>query len=133
MRIMLDTNIIFSAIYNPASIPYLAYEKSSLPPNTLVLCDQIIDELRRIFNRKFPNKIPSLEKFLAIASYDLITLSPDDMVYDDETHVRDTNDRPILRASRKANVDILITGDKDFLESGIHNPKIMTATEFLNM
>ena len=133
MRIMLDTNILISAIYNPASVPYLAYEKSSLPPHTLVLCDQIVDELRRIFNRKFPNKIPLMESFLAIASYDLITLTPEDIAFDDEINVRDTKDRPILRAARKANIDVLVTGDKDFLEADIHNPLIMTAAEFINL
>ena len=41
------------------------------------------------------------------------------------------NDRPILRAAIHAGADILLTGDKDFLESGILNPKIMTAAEFV--
>ncbi|MBA1336778.1 MAG: Protein of unknown function DUF132 [Firmicutes bacterium] len=49
-----------------------------------------------------------------------------------ENAIRDTNDRPILRAALAANIDILITGDKDFLESGINNPKIVTAAEFIN-
>jgi hypothetical protein len=38
----------------------------------LVLCDQILDELRRIFNRKFPTYIPQLERFLSIAQYELV-------------------------------------------------------------
>jgi predicted nucleic acid-binding protein len=49
----------------------------------------------------------------------------------DETKVHDTSDRPILRAAIEANADIIITGDKDFLNSGIIKPEIMTATEFL--
>jgi predicted nucleic acid-binding protein len=32
-------------------------------------------------------------------------------------NIRDFTDRPILRAARKAKVDIFVTGDKDFLES----------------
>ena len=38
----------------------------------------------------------------------------------------------ILRAVISAGADILLTGDKDFIESGIFNPKVMTATEFVN-
>ena len=49
-----------------------------------------------------------------------------------ESKIRNVMDRPILRAAINANVDIIITGDKDFLESGIENPKILTAAEFLN-
>jgi predicted nucleic acid-binding protein len=64
IKVMLDTNILISAIYNPNSTTFLAYRKASEPPYALVLCDQIIDEIHRIFNRKFPSKIPSLEKLI---------------------------------------------------------------------
>ena len=43
----------------------------------------------------------------------------------------DVNDRPILRAAIEAKADVLLTGDKDFLESGVKNPAIMTPAEFL--
>ena len=33
-----------------------------------------------------------------------------------ETQIRDVNDRPILRAAIEAKADVLLTGDKDFLE-----------------
>ena len=51
--------------------------------------------------------------------------------YDSEMQVRDVNDRPILRAALNAKADILLTGDKDFLESGLENPEIMTAIDFV--
>lgn len=35
----------------------------------------------------------------------------------EEAFVRDVSDRTILRAARQAKVDVLITGDKNFLES----------------
>ena len=43
------------------------------------------------------------------------------------------NDRPILRAAIYANADILLTGDKDFLESALQYPKIVTASDFVQM
>ena len=39
-----------------------------------------------------------------------------------EEKIRDVNDRPILRAAIHAKADILLTGDKDFLESGLQSP-----------
>lgn len=48
-----------------------------------------------------------------------------------EDKVRDVNDRPIMRAAVVAEVDVILTDDKDFLESGIVEPKIMNAAEFL--
>ena len=130
-RVMLDTNVLFSAMYNFEGKPFAAFAKASEKPYRLVLCDQIIDELRRNFNRKFPAKIPVLERFLSITQYDLITLAPEDEIIDDEENIRDDTDRPILRAARKAKVDILVTGDKDFRESTVTNPKIMTAAQFI--
>ena len=50
---------------------------------------------------------------------------------DAEQSVRDVADRPILRAAIASGGDVLLTGDKDFLELGIKHPKIMTAAEFL--
>ena len=43
---------------------------------------------------------------------------------------------PVYRDGRLAAVagaDLFLTGDKDFLESGISCPKIMTAADFLAM
>ena len=50
-----------------------------------------------------------------------------------EEKIRDIKDRPILRAALYANADVLLTGDKDFLESGLKHPKIMTVAEFIQM
>lgn len=54
------------------------------------------------------------------------------VLIDTEALIRDVMDRPILRAAINADVDVLLTGDKDFLESDVIKPKIMTAAEFIN-
>ncbi len=51
----------------------------------------------------------------------------------DEELMRDFTDRPILRAAIQAKADVLVSGDKDFLESRIECPLIVTATSFLSM
>ena len=48
-----------------------------------------------------------------------------------EQKIREVKDCPILRASINAGADIFLTGDKDFLESGLKNPGILTVAEFL--
>ena len=131
MKVMIDTNILISAALNAEGTPYKAYIKAVTFPNQGIVCDQNIDELRRIFNRKFPHKITLLESFLAVALTALTVVHTPADISDDEKLIRDTDDRPILRAAKNANADILITGDKDFLESGVSVPKIVTAAEFL--
>lgn len=67
MRVLIDTNILVSAALSPNGTPYKAFLKAVTYPNKGVICDQNIEEIRRIFNRKFPQKIPLLEHFLSIA------------------------------------------------------------------
>lgn len=87
--------------------------------------------MKRIFNKKFPNRLASLDKFLSVAllTLELVPIPTDENIY--EIQIRDVNDRPILRAAMKAKADVLLTGDRDFLESGLKSPMIMTPAEFL--
>ena len=132
MRIFVDSNILISAALNAKGTPYKAFLKAVTHPNKGIICDQNIEELRRIFNRKFPDKINILEHFLAIAllAMEVVPTPKDDM--QEEFKIRDVADRPILRAAIYACADILLTGDKDFLESSINTLRIMSAAEFLN-
>lgn len=57
MRILIDTNVLISAILNPKGTPFQAYLKAVSFPNHALICDQNIEELRRIFNKKFPKRI----------------------------------------------------------------------------
>jgi predicted nucleic acid-binding protein len=46
--------------------------------------------------------------------------------------IRDTSDQPVLFSALGANVDILITGDKDFLSLRIKDFAILTPSEFID-
>lgn len=133
MRILIDTNILISAMLNPNGTPYQAYLKAVTYPNHAIICDQNIEELKRIFNNKFPTKLDALDRFLSVASLSIEIVQVPVEEDSSESLIRDFNDRPILRAAIFAKADILLTGDKDFLESGIVTPKIMTAMEFMNL
>ena len=131
MRVLIDTNVLISAALNPNSGPFQAYVKAASYPNHGLICEQNVDEMKRIFNKKFPNRLASLDKFLSVAllTLELVPIPTDENIY--EIQIRDVNDRPILRAAMKAKADVLLTGDKDFLESGLKSPMIMTPAEFL--
>lgn len=46
--------------------------------------------------------------------------------------IRDKKDIPVIVSAIASDVDILITGDKDFAELSIERPEILTPSEFLN-
>jgi predicted nucleic acid-binding protein len=128
--------LIDTALF-PGSIPAQAFMKAVMPPYTAVVCDYSVDEMRRVYNRKFPHKIQDFERFIAtLARAVKIVDTPLDETGDshkEEKKIRDLKDHPIYRAAIAANADIFLTGDRDFLESGISLPMMITAIKFMRM
>lgn len=129
---MIDTNVLISAALNPGGVPYQAYVKAVTYPNHGIICEQNVDEIKRVFNKKFPDKLSALDRFLATALMTLELVPVPTRERDLEVKVRDAADRPILRAAMEAGADILLTGDRDFLEAGIEHPSIVTPMTFIS-
>ena len=131
MRVLIDSNILISAAYSNDSVPHQAFKKAVETPYQGLICEQSLEELRRVYNRKFPDKVHIFERFIA-AALSVVEIVPVPLSrHPDEDEIRDIDDRPILRAAIEAKADILLTGDKDFTESSVLNPKIMTAAQFV--
>lgn len=128
MRIIIDTNVLISAILFPDSMPSKVIEKVSMN-HKLVLCSYIIEELHEIFERKFKDKKSLLEKFLVKLSYEYV-YSPTDINKNEYPEVRDKGDLPILVTAILEDVDMIVTGDKDFSNLDIDKPEIITPREF---
>lgn len=125
MRILVDTNILFSALLFPDSWPATALLHVA-KHHEIVLCDRNIAELREILNRKAPKYLPDAEVLLAELSYELIPA-----VDYAEKLIRDAKDQPILNAAIVSDVDVILTGDKDFLSLDMTHPKCMNVADFL--
>ncbi|MBQ7192889.1 MAG: putative toxin-antitoxin system toxin component, PIN family [Synergistaceae bacterium] len=126
MRILIDTNVLFSALLFPKSVPAAALSRVADEYN-MVLCDRNISELKEILHRKAPQLLPDAEVLLAEMSYELIPA----IDYAGKL-IRDVKDQPILNAAIVFDVDVILTGDKDFLSLDMGHPKCITPAEFLN-
>lgn len=124
MRILIDTNVLFSALLFPLSKPAkaLLYVADN---HEIVLCDRNIAELRDILKRKAPKYLPDAEVLFAELSYELIP-----SVDHTEKLIRDAKDQPILNAAIVYDIDIILTGDKDFLSLDMEKPRCMTVAQF---
>ena len=133
MKVMIDTNIFISAALFPNGRASQALMKALLPPFQPVTCDYVVDELHRKFQEKFPERMTELEAFL-YSALDIIDVvkTPREFV-EEELLIRDVKDRPILRAALSSNADFFLTGDKDFLESSVEDPRIISVTDFLSI
>ena len=129
MRIMLDTNILISIIiFDSKKLKKLLVEICE--KHSLVLSSYVIQELEEVTKRKFPNKIKEMNEFLFNLPYEL-EYTPDTIIEEKSVEIRDTKDLPVLYSAIIADVDVLITGDKDFEDLNIEKPEIMTVNEFL--
>ena len=133
MRVMIDTNIFISAALFPKGRAALALLKALTLPYQPVACDYVIDELHRKFQEKFPEKVTELEAFLYSALPFMEVLRTPEDAYEAEGKIRDAKDRPILRAAIAGGADLLLTGDRDFLEASVEEPRIISVSDFLEM
>ena len=131
MKVMIDTNIIISAAITPKGNAAKAFMKAMLPPYEPVVCDYIVEELHRKFQQKFSKHAADLDNFLYYALQVIKIVPTPERAAQDEGKIRDVKDRPILRAARNAHVDLLLTGNLDFLEARITSPRIISASEFI--
>jgi putative PIN family toxin of toxin-antitoxin system len=126
---MVDSNVFISAIV--LSSPFLTKLIDLIAENhTIVLSTYLVDELKRITKKKFPDKYIIMESKLKKIPYVLLytpeTINPDDYPY-----IRDKKDLPILVSALNEDVDIIITGDEDFAAVEIDYPEILTPRQFI--
>jgi len=123
-RVLVDTNIIISALLFPSSVPAQAFA-TVLANHRLVLTRWIVAELNTVIDRKRPDLLPVLHELLVQISFDIA--EPENQTVE----ISDPNDQPIIDAAIANGVDILVTGDKRFHALTVDVPKIVTAREFL--
>ncbi len=97
----------------------------------MVLCDYVLEEFRLVTVRKFPDKIKNLNQFFHEFPFEFLYV-PREWESGAVPEIRDMKDSPILAAATMENVDVFVTGDKDFTSLDIEYPKILTMTEFMN-
>lgn len=125
---MLDTNVLISMIFFQGR-RFLQMMEYITQKHTLVLSSFVIEELLAVADRKFPAKKDSIDKFLAELTYELV-YTPIKMP-SGLFAIRDMNDYPVLYTAIIEDVDILITGDKDFADVHIEKPEILTPVAFM--
>jgi putative PIN family toxin of toxin-antitoxin system len=131
LRFLADTNVLISAALFPSGkvSKVLSYV---LETHELVLCSFSIEEARVVFDRKFREKKDSLDRFLSGIEFVLFQ-TPSTIDSSAFPAIRDVKDISILASAILSEVDILLTGDKDFQDIDIEKPLIFTPSEYLSL
>jgi len=126
---MIDTNMLISiAVFGSSKLGDLLNYIVSY--HTLILSSYILEEFEDVIKRKFPYKIASVSRFFMRLRFEL-EYTPQKLPEHDYFSIRDKDDEPILYSAITADVDVLITGDKDFYDVEIERPEILSPAEFL--
>lgn len=124
-RVLVDTNVIVSALLFPNSVPAEALSHVLLHQH-LVLADQVLEELHQVIARKRPDLLPALDALLAGIPFETASPAPSAM------KIADIDDQLILDAAVAADVDVILTGDQHFLSLGLVRPAVVTPREYLD-
>ena len=128
MRIMVDTNILISALLFPGKQMNNLFQKITTE-HQLVLSSYIVEELLNVIHRKFESKVEVVDTFLSQLSYELVYTpkKPKPGLFD----IRDKGDYPVLYSAVTEGIDVFITGDRDFDSLELERPEILSPAEFL--
>lgn len=124
MRVMLDTNIFISLIFFP-SVQTRELARKLTESYRIVVCDYVIEELRLVTERKFSAKRKFLDRFFMELPFELV-YTPKELDLNEFPEMRDVKDSPILATAIMENIDVFLTGDKDFLVLDVETPQILT-------
>ena len=125
---MRDTNVLISALLFPGVRMDVMME-CIFTKHQLVLSSYVVDELKSVVKRKFPKRELAINKLLMMMSFEYV-YTPSE-IERNLFEIRDVKDYPVLYTAMVEDVDILITGDKDFLDIDIEKPEIMNPSEFM--
>jgi predicted nucleic acid-binding protein len=95
----------------------------------LLLSSFVIEELLGVVQRKFTGKKEAVDSFLSKFPFEMV-YTPKEMKQG-LFQIRDEKDYPVLYTAIIEDVDVLITGDKDFSDIKIEKPEILTPAQFL--
>ncbi len=129
MRIFIDTNVLISAFVFGGTSGILM-EKLLMSSHELLVSEYIDEEFKQKLFQKWPKK--------AEFAYDLYRTLPIHLCRSSsqmEGVLRDPKDIPVLSDALYNGADVILTGDKDFLEAQLEKPLVLSPTlllDFLN-
>lgn len=131
MRVVLDTNILISALIRPKSVARQIYEAARSGRIALVTCDAQLDEFRRV------TRYPNVQRYIRPAEAgamlnELRELAVYIEVNDKVDISPDAADNFLFAMAQASQADYLVTGDKeDVLALGRHGKTQIVTMEQL--
>lgn len=112
-RVLLDTNVLVSGLVYRGGKPHellLIAEEEGI---TLIVPEQVLDELNEVFTRKFSEYRVLLDRFLDVVSWQKVEKERlQQWMETAAEHVRDKKDAFMLATALECKPDFVVTGDR---------------------
>ncbi|MCC8082120.1 MAG: putative toxin-antitoxin system toxin component, PIN family [Lachnospiraceae bacterium] len=122
MKILLDTNVLISAFVFAGKTGALLSELIG-SDHRLYVSEYVDREFKEKLEMKWPDKAERIYALFHKMSFHFCESTDKKL-----GQLRDCKDIPVLSDAMYHGVDIILTGDKDFLEAGLENPLIYSPT-----
>lgn len=133
MRLILDTNILISALLSPTGAPAQLLDAWERKTFTLVACDELVAELRDVAGRPFfrARLRASVAELLAAGIRDFSFFCHD---LPPDAVAPDPKDSYLLALAEASQSEFLVTGDKELLSLKHHkSTRIVTPAAMVDL
>lgn len=133
MKIVIDTNVIVSALLTPTGVSAEVVRLATNPPFSFLLDERLLSEYRGVLQRPHFQIDPVMaDEMLAMLDRIALYIEAEPLPY----AIPDPDDVPFLEVALSGEAECLITGNKkDFGKPNLGKPpkelKILTPAEFL--
>ncbi|MGA8572431.1 MAG: putative toxin-antitoxin system toxin component, PIN family [Desulfobaccales bacterium] len=114
MRVVLDTNVIVSAVTTRGLCADVF--RAVLAAHELVTCPKVLQEVRRILSMKFEVPEQLIAEYLELIGQDAIVADLENLP---DLPIQDQDDAEIVAAAIGARAEVLVTGDHEL--QGLQN------------
>ena len=114
-KVFFDANVLYSGLHSPAGAPAQVIALHSTGKIRMVLSALVLSELIRTVQRKLPERLLDLHRFLS-GSRPEVMPNPTRQDLHAYEELVNPKDAPIIAAAMAANVDYLVSGDSRFIE-----------------
>jgi putative PIN family toxin of toxin-antitoxin system len=126
MRVLLDTNVIVSAVTTRGLCADIF--RAVLADHELVTCTKVLQEVKRILHSKFSVPDSLISEYLDLIRQDAILAEAKETP---DVQISDADDIEIIGAAISGKADVMVTGDREVQEiKPIRNLRIVSPRAF---
>lgn len=116
LRVFLDSNVIFSGLYSSQGAPGIILEHFIKGNISVVVSQQVLEEVVRTIKQKLPGALPALGTLLVSVPPEVVADHPLEKIKLKRWNIP-AADAAIQAAAMVAQPDYFVTGDNHFIEN----------------